>query len=296
MNVGVSLSNKRKVQIIFIMVIILLTIFVSVNLGMSFNYLTVNKFTVKISDINNNTIHAIVISDLHDHKFSQNNIRLANKIQELQPDIIFMDGDMLNEDSENAEVPCNLIRQLKNIAPIYFALGNHELSYIDNYHPNLIEQLEEAGAVVLDKEYADIDINGVQIRLGGMYDYAFGLDGNDTALAAPTDVLSFLEDYQNTDRIKIMLSHRPESFVLGDASKTWNIDLIISGHIHGGQVVLPFVGGLYGGDQGWFPEYVHGIYDKDNFQIFVTSGLSSHRQLLPRFNNLPEIAVLNIEV
>lgn len=66
---------------------------------------------------------------------------------------------MLNEDSENAEVPCNLIRQLKNIAPIYFALGNHELSYIDNYHPNLIEQLEEAGAVVLDKEYADIDIN-----------------------------------------------------------------------------------------------------------------------------------------
>ena len=156
------------------------------------------------------------------------------------------------------------------------------------------EELEAAGAVVLDKEYVDVEVDGIQIRLGGMYDYAFGLNGNNDASSAPDDTRSFLEDFQNTDRLKIMLAHRPDSFIFGDASKVWDVDLVISGHNHGGQVVLPFLGGLYGGDQGFFPEYVHGMYEKDNFQMLVTSGLGSDRQKLPRFNNPPEIAVLEI--
>ena len=69
---------------------------------------------------------------------------------------------------------------------------------------------------------------------------------------------------------------------------------MVSGHDHGGQVVLPFLGGLYGGDQGWFPEYIHGMYQKDEMKLFITSGLGSHKQTLPRFNNPPEIAVVRI--
>lgn len=114
-------------------------------------------------------------------------------------------------------------------------------------------------------------------------------------MAASADRIAFLQDFQNTDRLKIMLSHRPDSFIFGDASKVWDVDIVISGHDHGGQVVLPFLGGVFGGDQGYFPEYVHGLYEKDNFQIFITSGLGSNKQKLPRFNNPPEIAVLNIE-
>ena len=169
------------------------------------------------------------------------------------------------------------------------------MDYMGNGHPDLIEELESAGAIVLEKKYVDIEINGALVRLGGMYDYAFGLDGDNTALSAPEDVLVFLEDFQDTDRIKIMLSHRPDSFIFGDASEVWDIDLVISGHNHGGQVVLPFFGGLYGGDQGWFPTYVHGLYEKGNLQMFITSGLGSDRQKLPRFNNPPEVAVLVIE-
>lgn len=219
---------------------------------------------------------------------------MAEKIREIDPDLIFIDGDMLNGESENAEVPVTLIRELKDTAPIYYALGNHEIDYMENGHPELTEELEAAGAVVLDKEYVDVEVDGIQIRLGGMYDYAFGLNGNNDASSAPDDTRSFLEDFQNTDRLKIMLAHRPDSFIFGDASKVWDVDLVISGHNHGGQVVLPFLGGLYGGDQGFFPEYVHGMYEKDNFQMLVTSGLGSDRQKLPRFNNPPEIAVLEI--
>lgn len=110
----------------------------------------------------------------------------------------------------------------------------------------------------------------------------------------PVTVRNFLEEFQNTDRYKIMLCHRPDSFVFGDASDYWKIDLVISGHDHGGQVVIPFKGGLYGGDQGWFPPYVHGLYRTGRIRLFVTSGLSSEKQKLPRWNNRPEIAVLNV--
>lgn len=117
---------------------------------------------------------------------------------------------------------------------------------------------------------------------------------DDSAENLTGDVRDFLEEFQNTDRYKIMLCHRPDSFVFGDASDYWKIDLVISGHDHGGQVVIPFKGGLYGGDQGWFPPYVHGLYRTGRIRLFVTSGLSSEKQKLPRWNNRPEIAVLNV--
>ena len=289
------MERKKKRHTLFMIILIILLLlaaYILISLWVSVNFLTVREFTAEIGA--DHPVRTVVISDLHDHKFGEDNEKLAEKIREIDPDLIFMDGDMLNGESENAEVPVTLIRELKDTAPIYYALGNHEIDYMENGHPELTEELEAAGAVVLDKEYVDVEVDGIQIRLGGMYDYAFGLNGNNDASSAPDDTRSFLEDFQNTDRLKIMLAHRPDSFIFGDASKVWDVDLVISGHNHGGQVVLPFLGGLYGGDQGFFPEYVHGMYEKDNFQMLVTSGLGSDIQKLPRFNNPPEIAVLEI--
>lgn len=260
------MERKKKRHTLFMIILIILLLlaaYILISLWVSVNFLTVREFTAEIGA--DHPVRTVVISDLHDHKFGEDNEKLAEKI-----------------------------RELKDTAPIYYALGNHEIDYMENGHPELTEELEAAGAVVLDKEYVDVEVDGIQIRLGGMYDYAFGLNGNNDASAAPDDTRSFLEDFQNTDRLKIMLAHRPDSFIFGDASKVWDVDLVISGHNHGGQVVLPFLGGLYGGDQGFFPEYVHGMYEKDNFQMLVTSGLGSDRQKLPRFNNPPEIAVLEI--
>lgn len=287
--------RKRKIVLLTVMgIIIVFALYVMISLWISTNYLLVREYEVDTGKAAE-PIQAVVISDLHDHEFGEENIKLVEKIEAVKPDLILMDGDMLNSDSSSASIPVKLIQNLKKIAPVYYALGNHEEAYIENGHAELIEELEAAGAVVLDKEYVDIEINGTQVRLGGMYDYAFGLDGNNTALSALEGTLNFLMDYQNTDRLKIMMAHRPDSFVFGDASSTWNIDLVISGHNHGGQIVLPLLGGLYGGDQGWFPEYIHGIYQKDNIQMFVTSGLGSNQEKLPRFNNPPEIALLTIK-
>lgn len=271
-----------------------LAVYILASLWISVNYIVVREYTADTGK-SDTGFRAVVVSDLHDHRFGGDNEMLAEKIRETEPDIIIMDGDMLNAQSQDASVPIELIGLLKDTAPIYYALGNHELFYMENGHPDLTEELESAGAAVLDKNYVDIEINGTQVRLGGLYDYAFGLNGNNDALAAPDDTLGFLQDFQHTDRLKIMLAHRPDSFIFGDASKVWDVDLVISGHNHGGQVVIPFLGGLYGGDQGWFPEYIHGMYQKDNILLFETSGLGSDKQKLPRFNNPPEIAVLTIK-
>ena len=289
-------KEKRMRRGVLILAVLLAAavLYVLISLWISVYFLTVRHFRVDLKT-GCDPIRAIVISDLHEHEFGENNEKLAEKIKAQEPDLILMDGDMLNADSEDARVPLELISSLSGTAPIYYSLGNHEENYIDNGHSELVEQLEAAGAVVLDKNYVDLEVNGTQLRIGGMYDYAFGLNGNNEALAAPSDVLAFLQDFQNTDRVTIMLAHRPDSFIFGDASKVWDVDLVISGHNHGGQVVIPFLGGLYGGDQGWFPEYIHGLYEKDNLQMFVTSGLGSSGEKLPRLNNPPEIAVLTIE-
>ena len=156
-------------------------------------------------------------------------------------------------------------------------------------------EIEKAGAHFLDKEYVDVDIRGTKLRIGGMFSYAFGADGKDSAAAAPEDVKNFLMDFQDTERLKIMMAHRPDSFIFGDAASVWDVDLVVSGHDHGGQVVVPFAGGVFGGDQGYFPKYVHGMYEKDRLHLFVSSGLGSANELLPRVNNLPEVAVVEIE-
>ena len=290
----VERKKARRYRQIFISIGLLFLIILG-EVWCSIHWLIVRNYEYQSEKLGSGQeINVAVLSDLHDHEFGKENKKLVKKIKEQEPDLILLDGDILNEDSENADVPCALIRKLKDVAPVYFSLGNHEVSYMENGHTDLVGQRESAGAVVLDESYEDIEVNGVQLRLGGLYDYAFALDGNDDAKNTPEPVKSFLEDYQNTDRLKLMMAHRPESFCFGNASSVWDVDLVISGHIHGGQVVLPILGGLYGGDQGWFPEYVHGMYQKDDMNIFVTSGLGSHHQLLPRFWNRPEIAMIEI--
>lgn len=288
------ISSKKK-YLIRVLVLVLAVIVLAAAAGWgtweSYNRLVVNRFQLESAKVDE-PIRMVVLSDLHDHEFGVQNEELAAVVKAQSPDLVLLVGDFMNEDSDDAHVPCEVIRQLKEIAPVYFALGNHEIAWQQS---GLIPQLEASGAVVLEQQFVDIEVKGNKTRLGGMYEYAFGLNGNDEAEAAPQDVKEYLEEFQSTDRIKVMMSHRPDSFALGDASSYWDIDLVISGHNHGGQVVLPFLGGLYGGDQGWFPEYVHGMYQLENYSIFVTSGLGSHGQVLPQFNNPPEIAVVEIK-
>lgn len=265
----------------------------------SYFYLQTTHFTYTSSELVDE-ITFVILADLHDHEFGENNHKLISEVKESSPDAILMVGDMLNNISNETHVVVELTKQLCEIAPVYYVLGNHELAYMDaclDEGMNFLNQLAQAGAEILDKEYKDIMVNGQKIRIGGMYDYAFALDGDNTTNPEHMvpEVYEFLKDFQETDDFKLMLSHKPDAFIFGDAPKTWDIDLVISGHDHGGQVILPFVGGLFGGDQGWFPDYVYGMHSFEKYDMLITRGLGSNPKILPRFNNRPEVMVLRLE-
>ena len=241
-------------------------------------------------------VRLAVLSDLHGWSYGENNRQLAELVAGQEPDLILLDGDMLNAGDPGPESLLELVRQLTEIAPVYYAWGNHELEYLAAGTSELEAELAALGVPVLELTWTDLEVDGVPLRLGGLYDYAFALDDTNSCNPDHMDpeIYQFLTEFQDTQRYKILLCHRPDSFVFGAASVTWDVDLVISGHNHGGQVVLPLLGGVFGGDQGYFPEYVHGVYEKDNITLAVTSGLGSSPEKLPRFNNPPEIMILDL--
>ncbi len=243
-------------------------------------------------------IRLVVLADLHENEFGEKNERLIETVRRQEPDLIALDGDMLNRDSTSHDSVVQLIKALDRACgcPIFYALGNHEEEYAAS-HPGFLGDMEAAGAVYLEEEYIDIIIKGQKLRIGGLYGYAFALDADNTMTLErmDQDVVRYLLDFQDTDAYKIMLAHRPDSFIFAQEPDFWDIDLVVSGHVHGGQVVLPFVGGLWAPDQGYFPEYTKGVYELGDMKMVITSGLGSQDEKVPRCGNVPEVMVVDVK-
>lgn len=286
---------KRILKIIAILLIIMI-ILIGVEVFISYQCLTVTNYKIKSDKIREDA-RVILISDLHNNEFGKDNKRLVDKITDQTPDLILLDGDILNEEGKNADIAVHLVERLSKIAPVYYALGNHERGYLKRKTSDLYSKLTRAGACILEEKYQDIRIKGNNLRIGGMYGYAFAVDGEGKMSKENMKPLirSFLTDFEDTDAFKIMMSHRPDSFIFGQAADTWKIDLVASGHAHGGQVIFPLIGGIYGADQGWFPKYVRGIHHfKGVKNMIITRGLGSDKEKLPRINNIPEIVVIDL--
>lgn len=282
-------SRVKTVLIIMGIVILAAFILVRMELKRSAESLTVNTYENETEKIDQ-AVKVVIIGDLHNHDFGY---RLAEMIKEQDPDLILMAGDMIDHEKKDEYMVCTLINELKDTAPVIYALGNHEMNYIKQF-PDLLTHITEAGCTVLDQEYMDMQINGNTVRIGALYTFPFGMIDN-YAETAPEEIQDFMKDFSNTENMKLFIAHRPDSFVFGNVSKVYDIDIVVSSHLHGGQVVVPFKGGLYGGDQGWFPKYVHGMYEKDKIHLLITSGLGSSSQKLPRFLNPPEIMMLELK-
>ena len=162
------------------------------------------------------------------------------------------------------------------------------MNYMEQ-NEQLIRDLEDAGAVVLEKEYLDTEINGQKVRIGGVYGYVLAREFGDGSEQR------FMEEFQDTDRFKILMSHVPEGLLLWKSMETWDVDLVFSGHVHGGQVRLPFVGGLFDPEEGYFPTYTKGKFECGNGTMILSAGLGSSASV-PRINNLPEIVVCRVDV
>lgn len=251
------------------------------------------SYTVALEDLES-PIRLVLISDLHGKSFGKDNARLIAKIQEQTPDAIFLDGDMIDRsaDSPDEQELLRLIESLCEIAPVYFSLGNHELEYMQT-DTSLLTQVAEAGAVVVNDSYVDVTVAGQPLRIGGTMGHGFAFGRTEEEFTSSPEYV-FLKAFENTELPKICLAHMPDTFIFNGAYTLWDVDLVLSGHTHGGLVRLPFIGGLYAPMQGLFPEYDRGHFRLGtHMQMVITSGLAGHG-LLPRVNNPPEIAVIDL--
>lgn len=271
-----------------IIVNMVIAILVCLDIILSQNYISITRYVYKSSEIKKG-FKVVHLTDFHNYEFGLKNCRLLGKVKKEAPDVIFLTGDMLNEDETRTDILINLIEQLVRIAPVYASMGNHEINYMQcSGNENLITMMKRAGAVVLEKQYIDIEINSVKVRVGGIYGYVLGVKKEDNLEQL------FMEKFQNTDRFKILLSHIPEGLLLWRSMEYWDVDVVFSGHVHGGQMRIPFIGGVYDPEEGYFPTYTKGMFECGNGKMVLSAGLGSSRGI-PRINNLPELVVCVVE-
>lgn len=289
----------------FIFVLLLLALVIGIPgtwmLHRSYSDPEVHYFYTKEGE-GDQSLRFVVLSDLYGYVFEGGNGVIADRAGNTFPDAILIGGNMITADTEDLTPLTDLIKRLVQIAPVYYSYGEQELKYAANHAEqeetvdSLKDALEKAGAVVLNESYVDTSLYGIGVRIGGMYNNAYELTNlRHEVKKRYQGTWNFLNDFKDTGNLKIILSIRPESFLYSDACKTWNPDLVVSGNDLGGLVVLPHYGGVFGGSQGYFPEYLHGMFEKDDVKLFITSGLSAPKGLIPRLNNPPEIAVVDID-
>lgn len=227
------------------------------------------------------------ISDLHNAQFGENNRRLLELLSETGPDLIAITGDFVDAGHTDVEVALDFVKEAVRIAPVYYVTGNHEAG-LPQYE-ELKADLEAAGVTVLEDRAIQLARDGDTITLIGLSDPNFAMRG-DLFGEVPAMVRAKLEGLADEADYTVLLSHRPELF---ESYVSTGIGLVLSGHAHGGQFRLPFVGGLIAPDQGLFPRYDAGVYTKGGTNMVVSRGLGN--SMIPlRFNNRPEIVVVEL--
>lgn len=285
--------NRKKVKRVILLIILILIIFTGFEYYISTYCLTETNYSITSEKLDN-SIRIVQLTDLHNSEFGSDNKRLVKKVAGQEPDFIVITGDLLNSSEVNTDIAVRLIENLSEIAPVYVSYGNHEKEYETAYGVDMAALFEQAGAKVPEYSYEDVEVNGQQLRLGGIYGYCIPEKFLETNEADPQEC-AFLAEFQNTDLYTILLCHMPYCWIANDGISEWDIDCVFAGHVHGGQVRIPFVGGLWAPDQGWFPGREAGLYYSDDGKkvMVLSRGLGSTEKI-PRFNNVPEIVVVDI--
>ena len=238
----------------------------------------------------------IFLSDLHNNRYGKENSRLLESIAKQSPDIILIGGDMvIGKRNVSVAVAEKFVIQLTKICPVYYANGNHEFRmkiYPDVYgevYAKYKEKLESAGVHFLENSHVDIPWKNSVIRVYGLEIPKEGYKKFVKTNLSAEQVTTAIGKAEQS-KYQILLAHNP---VYMDAYKEWGADLILSGHLHGGVVRIPFLGGVISPQFRLFPKY-SGEYTKDGAtSIVVSKGLGTHTIKL-RFLNPAEVIVLHV--
>lgn len=251
------------------------------------NDIVTTNINIENSKIPNNfdKFKILQVSDLHNKEFGKNQEKLVNLTKEINPDIIVVTGDAIDSRRTNMDIAIDYLSQVAKIYPTYYVTGNHERRISD--YNKFEESLIKSKVKVLNNQFENIKIGNEEISLIGMKDISF-ITSNDKS----EEYLSILNNIkkETNNNFTILLSHRPDII---DVYSKANVDLVFTGHAHGGQIRLPFTDGLFAPNQGLLPKYTSGKFKEDNTEMIVSRGLGN--SLFPfRIFNRPELIVTTL--
>lgn len=251
-------------------------------------------------------VRIVALSDLHGHMLGRNQERIVSKVREAAPDFIVYLGDMIEESSaeESVEPVVILTERLAQIAPVYYVDGNHE-GGVKNKEPQIYEKLNteltDAGAVQLENETIQLMTDaGCIVNLCGVTTHYYWENKEN----------EIVTDLREQEGINVLLCHYPESVLWYKAFEGGGLDLALCGHTHGGLIRVPFMGGMYAPEWGWWPMYDFGsfpVYSDTDWHhyggennaeywgtMIISGGLAGEHGV-PRMNNPMDILVVEIE-
>lgn len=282
---------KRRKIILFIFIFIILVLFLF-RLYIDHNWIKKTSYDITSSKIPSafDGYKILQLSDLHNKDFGT---QIIKKIEKEAPDIIVLTGDMVSANHVNYSVFLNLAKYLSSKYKVYYIKGNHEGELSKNNYSVLEDALNLYNIKILDNEMVRLKKDGSYINLYGMWcnqRYYSRADEDKNYVIKKENVTKLLGNI-NENEYNILLMHTPTYF---DAYESWGADLVLTGHMHGGLVRLPYFGGVFSPDRKLFPKYCYGRYDINDSTMIVNSGLSRGETGFRLFNR-PEIVTITLK-
>lgn len=270
-------SNRKKYIKSAIVLLIVITLLLFCNFQNKHLETTHYTYEAEQLGVDLDGYRIVQISDLHNAKFGKNNQKLVDRIRECAPDMIVLTGDLVDSNHTNVDRSVQFVNEIVKICPVYYVTGNHEYWLDTSEYENLMDGVASAGVIILDNQVVEISRWDAKFRLVGLDDKSLA-DGTLEALLSDEKELT------------VVLAHEPQYFARYAGT---GVDLVLSGHAHGGQFRLPFVGGIVAPDQGFLPEYTAGEYYMNGTEMIVSRGLGN--SVIPvRLFNYPEIVCVEL--
>lgn len=238
----------------------------------------------------------VFLSDLHNVSYGENNSALLQAIRNENPALVLIGGDMLTESGTEPQLDAAvaLMDELTKKYPVYYANGNHEcrLKYGDErekeQYDRYAQKIRSLGVQMLENRGKLVEISRMPIKLWGLeipmecyrrgIRYSLKKEEIEERIGAP-----------DPEAFNLLMAHHPMHF---DVYASWGADLTLSGHLHGGLVRLPFLGGVVSPQFRLFPKYDRGLFSLGEKKLIVSGGLGSHTIPI-RINNPPELIVID---
>lgn len=272
----------RKIILVLVVLLVLGSFFAWDNKRVS---LTKQKIQIENLPENFSGLKILQISDLHNQVFGIKQQKIIDLAVESKPDLIFITGDLIDYRHPKVDIALELVDSLREIAPVYLVSGNHEI-WSEEWG-NLQKELLSMGVKIMDDKIKIMERNGEKIYILGVADGGNKIGESSNKFE---EKIRKIVTGLNEKQVKILLSHRPEKFLNYVEN---GIDLVFSGHAHGGQVRLPLIGALVAPHQGLFPKYTSGVYRHAKTNMVVSRGLGNSVLPLRIFNN-PELVLVEL--